>query len=707
MAFRIIWLSIFVFLVSIGPIHAQANSDWNAYLGNKQSNQYSPLTEITPTNAHQLKVAWEYHTGDKKLGQIQTNPLIVDGILYGTSPTMHLFALNAATGQELWKFDPGRSTHKLQGTSTLRGVAFWSNQHSSRILFAAANRLFALDSTTGKPISTFGENGSVDLKNGLGRDTSRLYVVANTPGVVYKDLYILGTRVSEANPAAPGHVRAYNILTGEMKWIFHTIPEPGEFGHDSWPAGAWKTAGGANSWAGMSLDEKRGIVYVPTGSAAYDFYGGDRRGDNLYANTLLALKARTGERVWHYQIVHHDMWDRDIPAPPNLVTIQRKGRKIDAVAQITKSAHVFLFNRKTGEPLFPIEETPVPKSDLIGEYTSPTQPLPTKPEPFSRQLFSEAEITQRTPESHALILDQLKRYRSAGQFVPPSREGTIILPGFDGGGEWGGAAVHPDTGIMYVNASEMPWIITMVDTKPKTTMSKSAQMGRRVYARQCQYCHGVDRKGDSLGEYPALLNIKERLTKTGAEEFIRTGKDMMPSFQHLKPGEMRSVLEFLFTETQADNIQLETRIQTQIVRRPEYGHTGYNRFVDDDGFPAIKPPWGTLNAIDLNKGELLWKVPLGHDESSKYPGVEVTGIENYGGPAITASGLIFIAATKDEKFRVFAQSNGALLWETDLPAGGYATPSVYAVNGKQFVVIACGGGKMGTKSGDSYVAFTL
>jgi quinoprotein glucose dehydrogenase len=694
-------------LVASAPTNAQVNADWNAYLGDKHSNQFSPLMEITPANAHELKVAWEYHTGDEELGQIQSNPLIINGVLYGTSPNMHLFALRAATGQEIWKFNPENSTHKLQGKSTLRGLAYWSNNRSGRILFAAANRLFALDPTTGDPISSFGENGSVDLKNGLGRDASNLYVVANTPGVVYKDLYILGTRVSEANPAAPGHVRAYSVITGEMKWIFHTIPEPGEFGHDTWPAGAWKKAGGANSWAGMSLDEKRGIVYVPTGSAAYDFYGGDRRGENLYANSLLALNAKTGEREWHYQMVHHDLWDRDIPAPPNLVTIRHKGRKVDAVAQITKSAHVFLFNRKNGDPLYPIKETAVPKSDLIGEYTSPTQPFPTKPEPFSRQLFGEADITQRTPESHALILDQLKRYRSAGQFDPPSREGTIVLPGFDGGGEWGGAAVHPDTGIMYVNASEMPWIITMVDTKPKTTMSKSAQMGRRVYARQCQYCHGVDRKGDSLGEYPALLNIKERLTKTGAEAFIRTGKDMMPSFQHLKTGEMRSVLEFLFTETQADNIQLETRVRTQIVRRPEYGHTGYNRFVDGDGFPAIKPPWGTLNAIDLNKGELLWKVPLGHDESSNYPGVDVTGIENYGGPAITASGLIFIGATKDEKFRVFAQSDGALLWETDLPAGGYATPSVYAVNGKQFVVIACGGGKMGTKSGDSYIAFTL
>ena len=707
MSLRKTFLFIIVIFFSITPINAQENSDWSAYLGDKHSNQYSPLTEITAANVHQLKVVWEYHTGDEKLGQIQTNPLIVNGILYGTSPNMHLFALNAETGKELWKFDPRSTTHKLQGTSTLRGVAYWSNQRSSRILFAAANRLFAVDPKTGKPIPTFGENGSVNLKNGLGRDTSELYVVANTPGVVYKDLYILGTRVSEANPAAPGHVRAYNVLTGEMKWIFHTIPEPGEFGHDSWPAGAWKKAGGANSWAGMSLDEKRGIVYIPTGSAAYDFYGGDRRGDNLYANTLLALKARTGERIWHYQIVHHDMWDRDIPAPPNLVTVRHNGRNVDAVAQITKSAHVFLFNRKTGEPLFPIEETPVPKSDLIGEYTSPTQPLPTKPEPFSRQIFGESDITMRTLESHALILDQFKRYRSGGQFIPPSREGTIILPGFDGGGEWGGAAVNPETGIMYVNGSDIPWILTMVDTKPTTKISKSAQMGRRVYARHCQYCHGVDRKGDTLGEYPPLLNIKERLDKPSAEAFILAGKDMMPSFQHLKPGEMRSVLEFLFSETKADNIRLETRMQTQIVRRPQYGHTGYNRFVDGDGYPAIKPPWGTLNAIDLNKGELLWKVPLGHDASSQYPGVDVTGTENYGGPAITASGLIFIGATKDEKFRVFSQTDGSLLWETDLPAGGYATPSIYAVNGKQYVVIACGGGKMGTKSGDSYIAFAL
>jgi len=707
MTFRYSWIAIIVLFVSTPSSHAQKHTDWNTYLGDKHSTQFSPLTEITPANVNQLNVAWEYHTGDKKLGQIQTNPLIVNGVLYGTSPNMDLFALNAATGEELWKFKPKDSTHKLQGTSTLRGMAFWTGNDSSRILFAAANRLFALNPATGIPISSFGENGSVNLKNGLGRDMSNLYVVANTPGIIYKNLYILGTRVSEANPSAPGHIRAFSILTGEMKWIFHTIPEPGEFGHDTWPAGAWKRVGGANSWAGMSVDEKRGIVFVPTGSPAYDFYGGDRRGENLFANSLLALNAASGERLWHHQLVHHDLWDRDIPAPPNLVTLRHKGRDIDAVAQITKSAHVFVFNRKTGEPLFPINELPVAKSDLVGEYTSPTQPFPVKPTPFSRQFFGEADITNRTPEAHALVLDQLKRFRSDGQFIPPSREGTIVLPGFDGGGEWGGAAVNPSTGIMYVNASEMPWILTMVDTKTSTKLGAGAQMGRRVYARHCQYCHGVDRKGDTLGEYPSLLNIKEKLNKKDAESFIRAGKDMMPTFDHLKDGEIRSVLEFLFADDGSANIQLQTRARTQLVRRPHYGHTGYNKFLDGKGYPAIKPPWGTLNAIDLNKGELLWKVPLGHDESSNYPDVEVTGIENYGGPAITASGLIFIGATKDEKFRAFSQSDGTLLWETDLPAGGYATPSIFAVNGKQFVVIACGGGKMGTNSGDSYVAFSL
>ena len=685
-----------------------ADQDWPSYLGDSGRSHFSPLKQIHRGNVNRLEVAWTYHAGDARenRSQIQCNPLIIKGVLYATSPGLKAVALEAATGRELWRFDPaGDGNAGAFGVN--RGVVYWSGGNDERILYVADHFLYALDARTGKPIPTFGKQGRVDIKDGLGRDASRLLVSASSPGIVFRDLFILGTRVAEGpGPAAPGHLRAYNIRTGEIVWTFHTIPHPGELGYETWPPEAWKFIGGVNCWPGMTLDEKRGLLFVPLGSATFDFWGGNRIGQNLFANCLLAVDAATGTRRWHYQLVHHDLADRDPPAPPTLLTVKRDGRSIDAVAQVTKSGVVFVFNRETGEPLFPIEERPAAPSDLQGESAWPTQPWPTRPAPFARQLFTANEITDLSPEAYRAVLDRFVKIRPHVPFQPPSREGTIIFPGFDGGAEWGGAAVDPRHGVLYVNANEMPWILTMVETRP--TGGAAFSSGEGIYQQICAACHGLSRSGDPARAFPSLLNIGAKLKKPDIIQLLGHGKGVMPAFAFLSPAQIEAVAGFILGETpvNVDPHASAAASDTQPLGEP-YTHTGYNRWLDPKGYPAVKPPWGTLNAIDLNTGEYVWKTPLGEYPELKAQGIPPTGTENYGGPVVTAGGLVFIAASKDEMLHAFDQKTGRLLWQTKLPAGGYATPSTYQVNGRQYVVIACGGGKMGTKSGDAYVAFAL
>ena len=687
-------------LISAAAARAQ-NADWPAYLGGPESGQYAALDQINRDNVRELTVAWTYDSepGDKPPGgQIQCNPIVIDGVLYGTSPLVKVFALDAATGEERWVFDPGHTNPP----GANRGVTYWSTGEERRILFTAAGVLYALNADTGEPIASFGRDGRVHLRDGLGRDDEKLYIGNSTPGIIYEDLLIIGTRTNEALPAAPGHIRAYDVRTGDIAWTFRTIPQPGEFGYDTWPEGAHEYTGAANCWGGMSVDAERGLVFVPTGSAAADFYGANRHGNNLFANCLLALRADTGERVWHYQIVRHDLWDRDLPAPPNLLTVEHDGKPIDAVAQITKSAHVFVFDRETGEPLFPMEEREVPKSDLEGEWTAPTQPVPTKPPPFSRQSLDVDGLATHDPASFETAKELLSRSRSGGQFVPPSVEGSIVYPGFDGGGEWGGAAVDPSKGIMYVNASEMAWVLQMVELA-SVTDGAGGRRGKMVYARSCLYCHGVGGKGDPLNAYPALNLISRTMPRSEAETRIRKGQGQMPAFPNLNDRDVESVLDYLYSE----ELTGSAVDRSAPSGAPEYVSTGYNRFVDANGNSVVKPPWGTLNAIDLNAGEILWQVPLGDVPSIEIEGLPRTGTENYGGPVATAGGLVFIGASRDEMFHAYDRESGELVWATKLPAGGYATPATYAVNGKQYVVIAAGGGKMGTPSGDTYMAFAL
>lgn len=696
---------------------AAAKKEWRVYLGDQASTHYSPLTQINKTNVTQLQVAWTYRTGDLpegEYGEMQTNPLVVNGVLYGSTPRTKIFALNPGTGAALWTFDPFAGDAQAANTQgRLRGVTYWQDDagKDQRILFTAGAHMFAVEALTGKLITSFGDSGRARLDQALeirGEVAGDLFVISTTPGIIYKDLIIFGTRLSEGPVSAPGHIRAFDVRTGKVRWVFRTIPQPGEFGYDTWPPDAWKTtAGAANSWSGMSLDHKRGLVFIPTGSAAYDFYGGNRKGENLFANCLLALNAETGARVWHYQTVHHDVWDRDLPAPPNLITVERDGKKIDAVAQVTKSGFVFVFNRETGEPLFPIEEKAYPASDLEGEETWPTQPLPLKPPPFARQIFKEEDVTNTSPEAHEAALARLREVRSAGQFIPPSKQGSMIFPGFDGGAEWGGAGIDPRTGIMYVNSNEMPWILTMIDIELAQS-ENPYDRGQVVYALNCASCHGANREGDQQKIYPALTNLKSRRTRAEVLQTITKGKGSMPSNDFLREEEKHNLLAFLFEDKKAEPFDPNRRrARTNEAPIVPFVSTGYHRFLDHEGYPAIQPPWGTLNAIDLNKGEIIWKVPLGEFEELKQRGMEPTGTENYGGPVVTATGLLFIGASKDAKFRAFDQSSGKILWETQLPAGGYATPSTYEYEGKQYVVIACGGGKMNTPAGDAYVAFAL
>ncbi len=686
--------------------------DWQVTGGEPGNSHYSALDQITQANVKQLQVAWTYHTGDAPAGrsEIQATPIIVSGVMYTTTPALNVVALRADSGTVVWTFDPfaGRAREPHAN----RGVVYWTDGTETRIFVTAARRLFALDAVTGKAIPTFGDSGWVDLGAGLGRDVGSAFILATSPGVIYHDLLIQGTRVGEGEGAAPGHVRAYDVRTGKMQWTFHTIPQPGEDGYDTWPADAWKTVGGANSWAGMSVDVARGIVYVPTGSATPDFYGGSRIGQTLYANTLLALDAATGKRKWHFQTVHHDIWDRDLPAAPSLLTVMHDGRHVDAVAQITKTGFVYLFDRETGVPVFPVEERAVPASDLTGETAWATQPFPTRPAAFARQLLTEADLTTLSPASHAAALARFKTLRSGGLFTPPSKQGTIVLPGFDGGGEWGGAAVDRESAVLFVNASDVPWIAAMRDTANLGSPTGAPRTGPVVFAAACAGCHKANRTGDG-DRVPSLVGIEQRRTSEEIRATLERGKGFMPSFAALMEPEKTAIVAYLMgrpapvvTADDSPHAAELAASRSQKSKSP-YEFVGYERWRTPDGFPAVKPPWGTLSAIDMNTGEYKWRIPLGAYAALTAKGVAPTGTEVYGGPIVTAGGLVFIAATQDNRIRAFDKATGVQLWDAPLPAAGYATPSTYRVNGKQYVVIACGGGKLGSPSGDAYVAFAL
>jgi len=691
---------------SVKMAHKADYVGWEVYRGDKKGNQYSELAQIHAANVNRLEPVWQYRTGDANAtSSMQCNPIMVDGLLYFSTPTLRAVALDPATGKEIWAFDSSKHNEDqkvIRGRS--RGVTYWQSDagNDGRIFHFVRNRVYALDSKTGKLIKDFGTNGHIDLRENLDMDSSDASIEVTTPGMVYKNTLIVASRVPEGYESTPGHIRAYDAVTGKFKWIFHTIPKEGEFGYDTWEFVDGEQYGGANAWGGFTLDEDRGWVFCATGSPSYDFYGGYRKGKNLFGNCVLALDAETGKRIWHYQTVHHDIWDYDNPSAPVLVTLKNGESTKDAVVQFTKMGLTFVLDRETGEPLFSVEEVGVPESTIEGEEAWPTQPIPLKPPPLGNLGITETDLTRISPSAHKSALATFSKLIAGSMFQPPTETGTITLPGLFGGVEWHGGSFDPYSNIIYVNSNNAATISKLRkvhDTQGEEAIS-DLQKGQRLYQRNCASCHGIDRKGVPPA-YPSVENLE----KSQAElvGIIKNGGNLMPAFPQFKEVEFKALATYLVS----DGI-LESQSAPGNDGKVRYLHEGYDRFLDDQGFPAVAPPWGTLNAINLNTGDFVWRKPLGEYPELVKQGIRNTGTMNYGGAVATAGGIVFIAATADEKIRAFEKSRGNLLWEYQLPAGGYATPTIFMHQGRQYVIIAAGGGgKNGTPSDDRIMAFAL
>lgn len=673
---------------------SENDNNWLAYKADANSSSHSSLDQINVSNVNQLENAWTFQMNDLTEGQepvsSQSNPIIVDGVMYTNSGKQTVYALDAATGEEIWSC---KTLEEGKPSAASRGVTYWEKGDDKRILYSAGNYLMAIDAKTGKIISSFGKNGKINLNEGVRDDPEKISVSLSTPGRIFKDLIIVGLRTPDLYGAPPGYIRAYNCITGELAWTFHTIPHPGEPGYETWPPEAYKYAGGVNCWAGLSIDSDRGMVFLALGSPSYDYYGADRKGENLFGNCVLALDAATGHYKWHFQTVHHDLWDYDLPAPPNLVTLNKDGNIIDAVAQVTKHGFVFVLDRDTGEPVYPVEERKVPASNMPGEEAWPTQPFPLKPKPFVKQSMTEDDLNHYSDADHSAILKQFRSVRYEGLFTPPDLKGTLSLPATRGGANWGGAAYDPNTAYLYIRGNNLPEIITIVDLDKHFAARDNSvfETGRALYMANCSSCHGAEKRGIPP-TFPSLVNLN--MDEKTALEKIRMGGGQMPGYKGvITEQEEQAIIAFIY-DKKGEQSGPQSTVKMEKNKGIRYGNiTGYTTWSDPSGNPAMKGPWGTLNALNLSTGEYEWQIPLGNDEKLQEKGGPETGLLGRSGPIVTAGGLVFISGAADKKLWAFDKKNGKLLWETKLPAANNASVSTYSVKGKQYVSLSVGGTK--------------
>jgi glucose dehydrogenase len=739
-----------------GPDH----KTWSDNGGGPDNSHYMDLKQITKDNVSQLQVAWSYPSNDTI--SYVWNPLVVGNVMYVLARNDALVALDATSGKEIWVHEA------LQGIEP-RGINYWeSKDHKDkRLIFARAGFLEEINATTGKSILTFGTDGIVDLHAGLGRfSTSGPLgrIQSNNPGKIFENLLIEGSATGEGYMSPPGDLRAYNVITGALVWQFHTVPHPGEYGYDTWKnKDAWRYAGGANTWGEITIDTQRGIAYFPTGSATYDFYGADRVGNDLFGDCLIALDARTGKRLWHFQNVHHDLWDYDDTAAPQLITIDREGKKVDAVAMAGKTGFLYVFDRVTGKPIWPIVERTVPRSDMPGEQASPTQPIPTAPPPFAVQKFTADDIDPYilTPEERAHWTEVVSEARNEGIFTPPSMRDTVQMPGNEGGANWGTTAANPVKGLVYVMTLNQPAILKMSDAMPGRNtdagaaarpVNGSAAQGRTIYVSNCQGCHGADLKGNTT--YPSLVDITQRIDLDTIRSTINGGRGPMPAFSpEINETDMNALLAYLSNpaaaaggrggrgqaaEAPAPNLggpvvasggSPAGKIMTAAVAATRgltsYGGMGGPPYPDGVDAPdvryytgyniqgnIIKPPFATLTAYDLNKGTIQWQIPVGDDMRAIREGVHDTGgIDIRVGMVTTSTGLIFMPGG-DLKIRAYDQGTGKVLWTASLPGNSQGIPAMYEVGGKQYLIVnatSAPGGRAQVSSNlpRGYIAYAL
>ena len=666
---------------------ARPYTTWAAYQGSADSMQYSSLDQINRANVRQLEEVWFYPVpGEPE--RMPFNPLVVDDVMYVASTKGKIVALNAATGKELWTF--------LEDTTSERGIAYWESRDRSdrRVIVTNRDGLREINAQTGKLVTTFGVNSQVNMRTGAPR---RLGGPNLSPGRVFENLIIVGSNTGEGFGSPPGDVRAYDVVTGKLVWTFHTIPRPGEFGYDTWPPDAWQYAGGANVWGDITIDEKNGLVFFPTGSPTADLYGADRAGNNLFGNCLVALDARTGKRIWHFQAVHHDLWDYDLTASPKLLTVRHDGRNVDIVAQAGKTGFLYVFERLTGKPLWPIEERPVPKSEVPGELSSPTQPFPTKPPPFARQVFRVEDVNPfMSADEQEKLKQQVRDAANDGLFTPSSHlRYHIQFPGAWGGGNWGSAAADPATGMLFVRSLEMPSYRKMARSEPAPSTappaSATAQRGFGIYAQLCSSCHGP---GSTPMRSPAAL---------GPDTFrqvLREGNDSMPVFTEtvLPPASVDALETYLQSLPLGDE-QIEDTPALRLPQNParysgppvRYSGSFSAGWYTSNGLPAVGPPWTQLVAYDLNEGTIKWRVPDGNAPGLAAQGILGTGtVRPRNGPVVTAGGLVFVANSQDRMLRAFDKNTGKILWEKELEANPEGIPAVYEINGRQYIAFAAG-----------------